>query len=385
MVLKKFLSDKPLYYTEIDYTRMPRVYEKIKHHFTQTNIIHIVGTNGKGTTGRFLATALHNIGYKTGHYTSPHILEFKERIWIDGNNVNDVSLQITHERLQTILTREDSDSLSFFEYTTLLARFCFNDCDYIVLEAGLGGVHDATAVFPKLLTLVTPIAYDHESFLGNDISSIAREKLGAVQKIAILAKQKYRDVDAIAQSMIKEKNISIYTLDAFIKKQDLSNIKMISKELRLVEYLQDNLKLSIACLNFLKLTYVKEHFKNSKLFGRLTYYKENIIVDVGHNPLAAKSILNALNGEKYTLIYNTYKDKDYEQILQILKPIIESVEIIKIKDDRIESLELLETTLTDLEIEYTNFQTIDGNKKYLIFGSFSVVEEFLLRTRKISE
>ncbi|MFT5659983.1 MAG: dihydrofolate synthase/folylpolyglutamate synthase [Sulfurimonas sp.] len=385
MSLEFFLSDKPLYYTEIDYTRMPRVYEKIKSHFTQTNTIHIVGTNGKGTTGRFLATALHNMGYKTAHYTSPHILEFNERIWMDGKNVSDVSLQATHEKLQTLLTREDSDSLSFFEYTTLLARLVFNDCDYIVLEAGLGGIHDATAVFPKRLTLVTPIAYDHESFLGSDISSIAREKLGAVQNIAIMAKQKYIDIDNIAQSMIEEKNIAIYALDTFIKKQDLSNIKMISKELELVKYLEDNLKLAMACLNFLKLPYKSEYFKNSKLFGRLTYFRDNIIVDVGHNPLAAKSILNALNGKKYTLVYNTYKDKDYKKILQILKPIIKNVEIINIKGERIEAIELLQTTLTDLEIKYKTFKVIDTDKKYLVFGSFSVVEEFLQRMRESSE
>jgi dihydrofolate synthase/folylpolyglutamate synthase len=73
-VLKDFLDNKPLYYDKIDYTRMPRVYESIKHHMQLPKIIHIVGTNAKGTTGRFLATALKNIGFSVGHYTSPHIL-----------------------------------------------------------------------------------------------------------------------------------------------------------------------------------------------------------------------------------------------------------------------------------------------------------------------
>ena len=203
--------------------RMPRIYEKIKIHFKSTNIIHIVGTNGKGTTGRFLATALHNIGYKTGHYTSPHILEFNERIWIDGKNVSDTSLENAHGTLQNLLTKAESDSLSYFEYTTFLAMILFNECEYIVLEAGLGGRYDATAVFPKKLTLVTPIDYDHESFLGNTIEEISEEKLHAIQNNAIIASQKYEEVYTIAKKVSIEKKILVHKLDTFINEKDISN------------------------------------------------------------------------------------------------------------------------------------------------------------------
>ena len=143
---------------------MPRVYEKVKQRLPLPKIVHIIGTNGKGTTGRFLASCLHSLGYKIGHYTSPHILKFNERIWLNGNDVSDDILNNAHDELQTILTQEDSNSLSYFEYTTLLAMLIYKDCDYVVLEAGLGGEYDATAVFPKVLTLVTPIDFDHEAF-----------------------------------------------------------------------------------------------------------------------------------------------------------------------------------------------------------------------------
>lgn len=96
-MLKKFLDRKPLYYDKIDYTRMPLVYEKIKDNFSKQKVIHLVGTNGKGTTGRFLASALHKKGFKTAHYTSPHILEFNERIWIDSKNVSDENLNKAQE------------------------------------------------------------------------------------------------------------------------------------------------------------------------------------------------------------------------------------------------------------------------------------------------
>ena len=377
MPLEEFLKEKPLYYTEIDYMRMPRIYEKIKIHFKSTNIIHIVGTNGKGTTGRFLATALHNLGYKTGHYTSPHILEFNERIWLDGKNVSDISLENAHGTLQNLLTKAESDSLSYFEYTTFLAMILFDECEYIVLEAGLGGRHDATAVFPKKLTLVTPIAYDHESFLGNTIEEISEEKLHAIQNNAIIASQKYEEVYTIAKKVSTEKKILVHKLDTFINEKDIANIQIISKNLSLVKYLEDNLRLAIASLKFLEISYRVEDFKNSMLFGRLTRFKENILLDVGHNPLAASSIVKALKGNKYTLIYNTYKDKDYKKILQVLKPITLDVEIININEKRIETKEELQNTLKELEIEYTTFKKIDESKKYLVFGSFAVVESFI--------
>ena len=377
MRLEEFLKEKPLYYTEIDYMRMPRIYEKIKIHFKSTNIIHIVGTNGKGTTGRFLATALHNLGYKTGHYTSPHILEFNERIWLDGKNVSDISLENAHGTLQNLLTKAESDSLSYFEYTTFLAMILFDECEYIVLEAGLGGRHDATAVFPKKLTLVTPIAYDHESFLGNTIEEISEEKLHAIQNNAIIASQKYEEVYTIAKKVSTEKKILVHKLATFINEKDIANIQIISKNLSLAKYLEDNLRLAITSLKFLEISYRVEDFKNSMLFGRLTRFKENILLDVGHNPLAASSIVKALKGNKYTLIYNTYKDKDYKKILQVLKPITLDVEIININEKRIETKEELQNTLKELEIEYTTFKKIDESKKYLVFGSFAVVESFI--------
>ena len=91
-LLSTFLHAKPLYYDTIDYERMPRIYAGIKSQLPYAKIIHIIGTNGKGTTGRFLATALHKKGFNVGHYTSPHIVKFNERIWKNGSDVSDEEL-----------------------------------------------------------------------------------------------------------------------------------------------------------------------------------------------------------------------------------------------------------------------------------------------------
>jgi len=376
-MLKQFLEEKPLYYNEIDYSRMPRVYEKVKKNFTPTTIIHLVGTNAKGTTGRFLATALYNRGFKVGHYTSPHILDFNERIWLNGNNADNQILEEAHNKLQNILSKNDSNSLSYFEYTTLLAMLVFNGCDYVVLEAGLGGEYDATAVFEKELTLVTPIDFDHEAFLGTTIEEIATTKMNAICKNAILAPQKFEDVYSVANNIAIKKDANIFRVNELVNRDDEDKIKIISKNLNLVAYLEENLRTSISALNFLDIKYDIQDFNNARLFGRLSKINDNIIVDVGHNPLAAKSIANSLDGQKFVVIYNSYKDKDYTQILKILKPIILHVEIIEINDKRVESKEVLQSTLKELKIKYSSFKQVRPDIKYLVFGSFSVVEEFL--------
>jgi len=384
-VLEKFLDAKPLYYDKIDYTRMPRVYEKIKSEFKIPRIIHLIGTNGKGTTGRFLASSLYSLGFKTGHYTSPHILNFNERIWLNGEEVSDETLNSAHTQLLKILTKEDSDSLSYFEYTTLLAMWIYKDLDYVVLEAGLGGEFDATAVFDKELTLITPIDIDHQAFLGNTVEEIAKTKLNAVQKVAILANQKHEEVYEIAQDISNENSFKFNRVDDYIKSEDKKIIEVIGSELSLAPYLKDNLKLAISALKYLAIKYEAKNFINSRLFGRLSHINENIIVDVGHNTLAASSILNALKGEKYILVYNSYRDKNYTEILSILKPLITHIEIMKIDDERAEKQELLQETIQDLGIVHKIFTKVDKNKKYLVFGSFSVVESFLKKYRADSE
>lgn len=377
MRVKEYLNLKPLYYEKIDYTRMPRIYEKIKSSFAAVKIVHVIGTNGKGTTGRFLANALFSMGFCIGHYTSPHILEFNERIWKNGANISDIELEEAHQELQKILTCDDADGLSYFEYTTFLAMLLFSGCDYVVMEAGLGGEHDATAVFPKVLTLVTPIAYDHEAFLGSNIDEIASTKLNAIQNSAILGAQNYEDVYEAAQRLCGEKSLNIQRVDEVIDNEDRQMIEEISKKYSLAPYLSQNLSLSIAAIKFLGLTYEIENFSHPVLFGRLTKIAKNITIDVGHNVLAARSIVDALLGEKYILVYNSYKDKNYKEILAILKPIVLHVEIIVINDIRAAEIESIQTVLTNLEIKYKPFKEVKPEFNYLVFGSFSVVEAFL--------
>lgn len=373
MTLDKFLNQKPLFYTKIDYTRMPRAYEAIKNHFdfSSTKIIHLVGTNGKGTTGRFLAYYLYKLGFKTAHYSSPHILKFNERIWINGSDIDDKTLEEVHQKLLQILPIEFQNSLSYFEYTTLLAFIAFKDMDYIVLEAGLGGEYDATNVVKSDLSLVTTIDFDHQEFLGDTIKEIATTKLKSIDEVAIIGNQIHSEIFEVAKSL----NIKYFESKEFFS--DDRELKEFIDKKAYPEFLLHNLKLALSAIKFFDLKVDLNLLIDIKLLGRYYKLRENIILDVGHNPLSAKVIKEALGKKKVNLIYNSLKDKNYKNILEILKPITNRVYIFEIKNERVETKENLQKVLKELNIDFANFKEIKEDEEYLVYGSFSVVEEFI--------
>ena len=377
MKLEEFLNNKPLFYKEIDYERMPRVWHKIKDNFRLPEIIHIVGTNGKGSTGRFLAYYLYKSGFKVGHYTSPHILRFNERIWINGKDIDDLSLQTAHKKLLSILDKDDANELSYFEYTTLLAVLLMQECDYIVLEAGLGGEYDATSVFDNILTLVTTIDYDHKEFLGNSIEDIAASKIRAVKKAAILGMQNYPEVFKIACEISSEKNFSLYLYNRFLNYNELILSSFFIKKEKLPSFFLSNLTLALSAVKFLGLKVDLDKLKGIKIFGRCQRVAKNVIIDVGHNPLAAEALKEVFSDRKIVLVYNSFEDKDYRFVLEILKPIIKRVEILDIKNQRAAKKEDMEKVLKSLSLDFRSFEKIEESEEYLVFGSFSVAEAFL--------
>lgn len=192
--LEKFLEHKTLYYDKIDFSIVKNSWEILKNHIKLPFVIHIVGTNGKGSTGRFLAHYLYKKEYKVLHYSSPHISKFNERIWINGSDVSDNNLEEAHKKIQNILPLELLQKLTYFEYTTLIALFLSSNFDYIVLEAGLGGEFDATNVVENNLSLITTIDLDHQSFLGNSVEEIARTKMRACNNHMIVGYQIHNKV-----------------------------------------------------------------------------------------------------------------------------------------------------------------------------------------------
>jgi len=377
----EFIEDKPLYYKEIDHERVHEAYAILKPHLHQPLTIHLVGTNGKGSTGRIMASLLHFYGTKVGHFSSPHILKFNERIWIEGNDISDTALQVAHEKLFTIIGQERSDALSYFEYTTLLALVAMEKLEVVILEAGLGGEFDATNVCSKALSVITPIGLDHQEFLGETVRQIARTKMNAIEKKFVLSFQVYDEVYAVAKEIVYEKQAEVYDVAQWLESESkvYKAIKKETDKLAWSEYLFENCLSALYALNILDLTYNINDIKNIKLFGRFYPFSKNVRIDVGHNLLAAKAIAKALEAEKkkYVLVYNSLKDKDYVSILKYFKPYIESVEIIEIDTPRALEKSRLEIALKNLNIAHKDFDTIASSKHYLVFGSFYVVESFL--------
>ncbi|SFV62516.1 Dihydrofolate synthase @ Folylpolyglutamate synthase [hydrothermal vent metagenome] len=370
----KYLDEKPLYFDEIDYKRVHLAYATLEPHIKHPKIVHIVGTNGKGSTGRIIAhLAKYNI--QVGHFSSPHIQKFNERIWINGFDIDDNNLNLAHKRLYSILGDEVSDSLSYFEYTTLLAFVAFENVDLIVLEAGLGGEFDATNVCNKFLTVITPIGIDHQAFLGETIEEIASTKIRSIQDRVLVAKQSYLEVNQIAKDIAKDKNTEIY----FIPNNNPIDKKLneIIEKKQWSDYIIDNTLVAIEALNILDIKYDINNLIDLELFGRFYKFRDNIIIDVGHNPLASRAIYNALD-KKVVLIYNSLEDKDYKEVLKILKPKLKRVEIIKIPSQRAVTIKRVEEALNTLDIKYSFFNgDIKKDEDYLVFGSFYVIEEFL--------
>ncbi|MDR0761739.1 MAG: bifunctional folylpolyglutamate synthase/dihydrofolate synthase [Campylobacteraceae bacterium] len=374
MSVLKYLETKPLYYDHIDYERMPRIFRAISHNFHLPKAVHIVGTNGKGSTGRFLAQILESNGLKIGHYTSPHILEFNERIYRDGACVGYDELNALHERLLKILGAYEGE-LSYFEYATLLAFLAFKECDYMILESGVGGEFDATNVVPKELSVVTPISLDHQDLLGKTIKEIAFTKLQSVNNIAVIAPQE----ESAATEIIKQREAILGLKFIYVYKDEYeSSVEKYTLKYSLPNILKENLLTAVSAAKALGFEADSNKLKKLSLKGRFEKIAPNITIDVGHNISAAKSAVKIFSGKKVILVYNSYKDKDYNRILKILMPIIKSVEIIELTNQyRADAKNEIRKILIEQGVDVKDFNGINQDSEYLVFGSFGVAEIFL--------
>lgn len=145
-------------------------------------VIHVAGTNGKGTTCRMLASVFQEAGYRTGLYTSPHLIRFHERFRINGKMIDDGELLQFFQQFESDLLARP---LTYFELSTVIAFWYFaeSDCDIAIIETGLGGRLDATNVVDPLISVITSVSLDHTDLLGASISQIAREKAGIIKPL----------------------------------------------------------------------------------------------------------------------------------------------------------------------------------------------------------
>ena len=518
--IKEFLQNRPIYYKKIDYERFPRAYAAIKDKIPLKNVIQIIGTNGKGSTGRFLANAIAAAGFSVGHYTSPHVFRLNERIYLGGRiaqipvfalnsdasnfkneqnsasasnftekqnsikmqnfanrensasqisisnlqnsttqnlhseqnsalqsfvsttqnsidtqnsasiqnlwnsqdlkssseqnlkfspeqnfksplrsnfksaqsslpislgrDATDEELDFAHEFLQESLPAEFKDSLSYFEYLTLAAAVLFRDCDYCVIEAGMGGEFDATSSFGRTLSLFTPIGTDHLGMLGQNLEQIAHTKLITMDKEAILSDEMSEVPLRIAQQIAEQKGTNLRFAAELLSESEQAQIAEFCAHNNLPKFQISNLALALAAMKFLNLKFEISQLPPLNLRGRMEVLAPNLRVDVGHNELAAQQVAHEITeiygGKKIVLIYNAFADKDVAAVLRALAPVVERVEIFSYEvADREMAAEAIIRALDALKIPHSPFRgELRADEEYLVFGSFHLVENFIL-------
>ena len=279
-------------------------------------IIHVGGTNGKGSTCSVISSVLQESGFKIGAFTSPHIKDFRERIRIGKDFID---RDFVREFIMNNRFKIESLGLTYFEISFAMAvdYFSKNMVDYAIIEVGLGGRLDATNVVEPVVSVITNIGYDHKEFLGNSLEEIAMEKSGIIKhnKPVVIGEEneKIRNLFKIEAC---KKSASIYFSKMSQEyKSDLTG-PFIQKNISLALKTIDILKLGIAMKDIQKgILNVKE---NTKIYGRwdLIRKKPKIIFDAGHNISAlTTSILNLEKSSK--VVFGTLEKKDQHNIFEI--------------------------------------------------------------------
>lgn len=380
-MLDNFLKNKPLFYKEIDRARMPNAFKFVQGAFKIPKIIHVVGTNGKGSTGRFLAQMLAR-DHSVGHYTSPHIFEFRERFWMNGAVASADALETAHERLIKILPLEVARSLSYFEYATLLCAALFEGCDFFVCEAGVGGEFDATNVFDKRLSVFTPIGFDHTALLGDTLERIATTKFNAMTDVALMNDDMSELCVGIARRIAAKKGATLKFASQNLTNDDKNEIKIYAEKFGLPEFLRSNLTLSSSAFKELGFSLNLANLGALSLGGRCEKIAPNVTIDVGHNEMAAQALVKKFAGKKLNLIFNAFADKDIKAVLMAIKPIVKKTYIIEYETPGRElATAQVKEALRELGMEFADFTDVRADEEYLAFGSFYLVEAFLKRYR----
>lgn len=332
--------------------RMTNLLELLGNPQDELKVIHVAGTNGKGSTCRYMYSILQQAGYKTGLYTSPFLEKFNERIEYNGDMISDEDLSVYTDRVLAEvknMTDKGLESPTEFEVVTAIAFLYFKEkaCDYVILEVGLGGSGDSTNVCKKpLVTAITSVSFDHMDRLGNTIEEIAKEKagiikdgcpvvtsctddaaLGVIKSVAEEHGCQYIQTKDVEISISKE-GLSGYQFDAKLLEKDYGKleISMTGRHqidnavcaltvLKVLEQ-QDNIKIADEDL-YLGLKKARQHGR----FEVMTDLDERpvIIIDGAHNIDGAtalrKSMKSLCEGKKVLMAIGMLADKDVNGII----------------------------------------------------------------------
>ena len=309
--------------------------------------VHIAGTNGKGSTSTMISNMLIASGKKTGLFTSPYVIDFCERIQINGENVdkNIFAECVTEVREKIEELNKKDIIITEFEAITVSAFLCFlkAECEYVVLEVGLGGRFDATNVIknPKAV-VITSISLDHIAILGDTIEKIAFEKCGIIKENipVITSSNQHRDALKVITETCENKNCDLIItnpketeiLDDSIFGTVFTYYKNVYKTKLTGNHQIENTVNAIECAKVLGLSdlAIAQGIENTRMIARMEIIGENpfIIRDGGHNEGCAEALYNFLNKynvENINMLIGLMADKDCESYVSKIAPLCKSV------------------------------------------------------------
>ena len=291
--------------------------------------IHIAGTNGKGSVSHSLASILQEAGYKVGLYTSPHLIDFRERIRVNGIPVSEeYVIRFVEDFKHLNSKRIHPLSPSFFELTTALAfkYFAEEKIDIAVIEVGLGGRLDCTNIITPILSVITNISFDHTQFLGNTLAQIASEKAGIIKhQVPVVIGETTKETRPVFENKAKEMDAPIF----FAEEIDRSECNQYEFELK-GSYQKKNLR-TILCatkrLPFIHPEHIQKGLtnvcKNTGLMGRWQTLSTHplIICDTGHNVGGWKYLapqISSVPCDRLHIVFGMVDDKDIRNVLSML-------------------------------------------------------------------
>ncbi|MFA5528887.1 MAG: folylpolyglutamate synthase/dihydrofolate synthase family protein [Peptostreptococcales bacterium] len=346
--------------------RMSRLLESLGNPQESLKIIHVAGTNGKGSVCRFITSILQREGYKVGLYTSPFLEKFTERIEFDGRPIDEEDLarfaEIVLEKADSMV--EDGwESPTEFEIITAIAFYYYAEQkpDYLILEVGLGGRGDATNVIKNpLVSVITSIAYDHMDYLGNTLEAIAKEKAGIIKKgrpvvVCVTEEGTYKTIKVLADERgskfvdVNTKNIKQiipgenqydFTVEIGNKPIGYSitlrgnhQVQNAYTAIKVIEVLRDEgIRVSEEA--------IKEGLEGAEHKGRFETVYENplTIIDGAHNNAGMQSLRNTIEqifpGKKILLCLGILKDKEIKDMLDTILPIASEIIVTEPSNDR---------------------------------------------------
>jgi dihydrofolate synthase/folylpolyglutamate synthase len=343
--------------------RISHICKKLGNPQNNYKIIHVGGTNGKGSVCRFLESTLFNNGYKVGTYTSPHLQRFSERFIVNNLEISKKEIVKIFVKIKPIINEmiNENNTPTYFEIVTALAfeYFKIKNVDYAIIEVGLGGRYDATNIVNPILTIITNVTFEHQNILGDKIEDISFQKAGIIKKeIPIITAATGKALEVIKKIALENNSIITiinnnswkkigggfdyqdYKVNGSLKEYNIKT-SMIGK------YLGENVALSIASIESLQMNGVYitddsiiEAFLRTKNPGRMEIIglKPIILLDGAHN-IAGMNLLRRTLEEDFIynrliIIIGILSDKKIQEILDIITPISDIIIVTKSQNKR---------------------------------------------------